>query len=101
MNASLRKRRGLLIVFALAAALATSACGPLAGGESASPQSALESPGVGALGGAPTPEATVAPDAGPGPGPTTISLTYPETAKAYAAAVIKAWKDGQVSALGG
>jgi len=95
--ASTSKRVGFSVLLALAVALPTAACGPAL--DTRTPPGPAESgeatDGAAALGAAPEPTAGA-----PVPGPTDLSPTYPDTAEAYAKAVVNAWTQDQPSTLG-
>lgn len=98
---SAAQRRGLLVLFAAAAGLATAACGPVEATADPVPtaqaMAAHDTVVADSYGAAPPAEPTAATLL---PGPPTIAVSYPDTAKGYAEAVIKAWKQDKIDVLG-
>lgn len=80
--------RGFLLVVLVAAAAATAGCLPSKGSSATPPQATM--PGITIE----SPEVSPTPDLG------LVQKTYPSTARAYAEAVVKAWKQGQINTLG-
>ena len=104
-------RRSAIIMLAIAGGLALAACKPAAsvppaGAEAGASRDLLgAAPGSTASPEPPTPQTgpETEPESGPGSGgagPTDIAVSFPGTAKAYAQAVVTAWKQGQVNTLG-
>jgi hypothetical protein len=95
--ASTSQRVGFAVLVALAVGMATAACGPdLATDTTPTPvASVATADGATSFGALPEPSA-----AAPVPGPTDVSPTYPDTAEAYAKAVLMAWTQDQLSTLG-
>jgi hypothetical protein len=92
------QRSGLLVLVALAIGIAAAACGPTSAGDTtAAPTASAAGEGVSSLGAA-APEPSASAPA-PIPGPTDLSPTYPDTAEAYAKAVVAAWVQDQPSTL--
>lgn len=94
MNTVIRRYLGLTIL--VVAAFAGAACGPAASAGSTSPTPSSTTEGVGTLG---TPDPTSSPSAPAGPSTVKAAPALPQTAEAYAKAVVAAWTKGQLNKL--